>query len=343
MKKQSMSSFLTRISVTSAGREISLPVQTAPADVPLAKSPHHWAVLLAGGDGTRLQRLTNRIAGDSRPKQFCRIFGGKSLLDQARERLRPLFREDRTMFVVTSAHEEFYRENLFDVDFPRLIVQPVNRGTGVAIAMALFRILQSDPDAIMAFFPSDHYYSDHAAFASTVESAIRFAEIHPDSLILLGAEPRYPEVEYGWIEPGSSVLTASRPSLMRVSRFWEKPPIEKARELLSAGCLWNTFVGVGSAKAFLPLFCSTVPATVAKIVHALSCDDLEGIYANLNTVDFSRDVLRSEPHRLLVLPDAGSGWTDFGSPRRVIDTLVQNQIEPEWLREMNVSDSQVAR
>ena len=182
-----MSSFLTRISVTSAGREISLPVQTAPADVPLAKSPHHWAVLLAGGDGTRLQRLTNRIAGDSRPKQFCRIFGGKSLLDQARERLRPLFREDRTMFVVTSAHEEFYRENLFDVDFPRLIVQPVNRGTGVAIAMALFRILQSDPDAIMAFFPSDHYYFDHAAFASTVESAIRFAEIHPDSLILLGA------------------------------------------------------------------------------------------------------------------------------------------------------------
>lgn len=247
------------------------------------------------------------------------------------------------MFVVTSAHEEFYTENLFDVDSSRLVVQPVNRGTGVAIAIALLRVLQSDPGAIMAFFPSDHYYSDHAAFASTVESAIRFAEMHPDSLILLGAEPRYPEVEYGWIEPGPSVLTGAHQSLFRVSRFWEKPPLTKACELLSSGCLWNTFVGVGSANAFLQLLCSTVPATVAKIEGALSCNDLKGIYDDLNTVDFSRDVLRSEPHRLLVVPDAGSGWADFGSPGRVIDTLVQNQIEPEWLHEMNGAYTQVAR
>ncbi len=211
MKNRTMPSYLTRTGVTSAGREVSRPVHMAPPCVSLAKSLHCWAVLLAGGDGTRLQRLTHRIAGDSRPKQFCRIFGGKSLLDQARERLRPLFRQDRTMFVVTSAHEEFYTENLFDVDSSRLVVQPVNRGTGVAIAIALLRVLQSDPGAIMAFFPSDRYYSDHAAFASTVESAIRFAEMHPDSLILLGAEPRYPEVEYGWIEPGPSVLTGAHP------------------------------------------------------------------------------------------------------------------------------------
>jgi mannose-1-phosphate guanylyltransferase len=195
----------------------------------------------------------------------------------------------------------------------------------------------------MAFFPSDHYYSDHAAFASTVESAIRFAEMHPDSLILLGAEPRYPEVEYGWIEPGPPVLTEGHPSLLRVSRFWEKPPLKKACELLSTGCLWNTFVGVGSANAFLQLLCSTVPATVAKIVGTLFRDDIGGIYDSLNTVDFSRDVLTSESHRLLVVPDARSGWPDFGSPRCVIDTLVQNKIEPEWLREMNGSDTQVAR
>ncbi len=66
-------------------------------------------------------------------------------------------------------------------------------------------------------------------------------------------------------------------------------------------------------------------------------------YDDLTTVDFSRDVLSSEPHRLLVVPDAGSGWADFGSPRRVIDTLAQNQIEPEWLRKMNGFDMQVAR
>ncbi len=169
MKKQPMLSYLTRANVTSAGPEVSCPVHMATPHFSLAKSPHRWAVLLAGGDGKRLQGLTHRIAGDSRPKQFCRIFGGKSLLDQARERIRPVFREDRTMFVVTSVHEEFYGENLFDVDASRLVVQPVNRGPGVAIARALLSVVQSDADAILAFFPSDHYYSDNAAFASTVE------------------------------------------------------------------------------------------------------------------------------------------------------------------------------
>ncbi len=87
---------------------------------------------------------------------------------------------------------------------------------------------------------------------------MRFSELHLDSLILLGAEPRYPEVEYGWIEPGPLIATGGRHSLFMVSRFWEKPPLKRAIELQSAGCLWNTFVSVGSANAFLQLLCSTV-------------------------------------------------------------------------------------
>ena len=64
-----------------------------------------WAVILAGGDGTRLQKLTSKIAGDSRPKQFCRIFGNKSLLGHTRERLRPIFRETRTVvYEIAAAH-----------------------------------------------------------------------------------------------------------------------------------------------------------------------------------------------------------------------------------------------
>lgn len=134
-----------------------------------------WAVILAGGDGTRLQKLTSKIAGDSRPKQFCRIFGNKSLLSHTRERLRPVFRESRTMFVVTKAHEEFYNDELSDAPGSNLVVQPANRGTGVAIATAVLQILQHDPDGIVAFFPSDHYFADDAGFQATVGSAITLA------------------------------------------------------------------------------------------------------------------------------------------------------------------------
>ena len=67
-------------------------------------APHVWAVLLAGGDGTRLRSLTQKITSNARPKQFCRLFGDKSLLVPTQERLQPLFRRDRMMFVISPGH-----------------------------------------------------------------------------------------------------------------------------------------------------------------------------------------------------------------------------------------------
>jgi mannose-1-phosphate guanylyltransferase len=295
-------------------------------------SQHLWAVLLAGGDGFRLRDLTLRIAGDSRPKQFCRIVGGKTLLSQTQARIEPLFLSDRHLFVVTRAHERYYREDLTNVDNSCVIAQPLNRGTGVAIAVALIHVLQRDPDAVLAFFPCDHYYSDNDSFRLTIRSAVTGAEQYPESIIIVGAEAEYAEIEYGWIEPGSAVSQARFGPLRRVNRFWEKPGLPQARALLRQGCLWNTFVTVGRASTFFELLCSQVPEVVLSIRRALVDSDLKPAYELLPAVDFSRDILARQPHRLLVLPDGSSGWADLGSPARVVDTLTRNGIEPEWFR-----------
>jgi len=106
---------------------------------------------------------------------------------------------------VTRAHERWYRQDLEDVDSSRLLVQPRNRGTGVAIALGILRVLQEDPQATGAFLPSDHHYSDEDAFVTELRSAKDLSETFPDSIVLLGAKDTHPEVEYGWIEPGSSI------------------------------------------------------------------------------------------------------------------------------------------
>lgn len=292
---------------------------------------HSWAVVLAGGDGTRLQGLTRMICGDERPKQFCPIFGDKSLLAHTRERLDPLFRRDRTVCIVTRSHEDFYRHELADTDCSRIIVQPLNRGTGVAMAVALLRILQLDPEAMVALFPADHYYSDQGAFASAVGSALHLAQEYPHSLILIGAEAHYPEIEYGWIEPGRTIVDSHRARLQRVNRFWEKPFLRRAQTLLRRGCLWNTFVTFGWAGAFLELLETTVPQVLRHLEAAVGGLGLDGVYRQIRAVDLSRDVLARQPRRLLVLRDAASGWADFGNPARVIDTLVRDGIEPPWL------------
>jgi mannose-1-phosphate guanylyltransferase len=166
---------------------------------------HEWAVILAGGDGTRLRELSYEVSGDRRPKQFCAFFGGKSLLAHTRERLQPLFLDENTLFVLNRAHQIYYWRELSDVPLRQKLVQPSNRGTAPAIALALLEILQRDPDATIALFPSDHHYLEASIFQATVDRALRLAKNYEDQVLIVGAPATYPEVEYGWIQPGLSV------------------------------------------------------------------------------------------------------------------------------------------
>jgi mannose-1-phosphate guanylyltransferase len=294
-------------------------------------------VLLAGGDGNRLRDLTVKIAGDDRPKQFCPIVGARSLLRQTRDRLDPLFSGDRQVFVVSCKHERYYSKELADAKDSLVIAQPMNRGTAVGIFAALAQIMQADPDAIVGFFPCDHHYSDDESFRSIVRSATWSAEQFPGSLIIVGAQATYAETEYGWIEPGSPLLETQAKLLGRVNRFWEKPALPQAQALLKSGCLWNTFVTIGSAATFLELVCCEVPNVVLSLTRALADNDLVSTYKRLPNVDFSRDILAHQADRLLVLRDSGSGWVDLGSTDRVLGLLAKNVNQPAWFRQSKSS------
>ena len=93
-----------------------------------------------------------------------------------------------------------------------------------------------------------------------VASAFDLAETNAQSVILLGAAATHPEIEYGWIEPSATVTSPSGDGLRRVKRFWEKPSYQIAQSLLDRGCLWNTFVMVGCAGAFLGMIRNASPA-----------------------------------------------------------------------------------
>jgi mannose-1-phosphate guanylyltransferase len=282
---------------------------------------HEWAVILAGGDGTRLRELSHKVSGDRRPKQFCEFFGGKSLLAHTRDRLQPLFLYENTFFVLNHAHRAYYQRELADVPSSQKLVQPLSHGTAPAIALAVLEIMGRDPDCTIAFFPSDHHYRENSIFQATIDRALQLATICGDRLLIIGAPATYPEVEYGWIQPRPIFPQSRLNALQYVSRFWEKPNLVEARALQKSGCLWNTFVMVGSGAAFLGLLGATVPHLLAAIGDWFSAPDLDRIYREIEPIDFSREVLSAAPERLLVLCDGPSGWTDFGSPQRAMDVL----------------------
>src|SRR6266540_2640641 len=104
-----------------------------------------WAVILAGGDGTRLRSMTRAIAGDDRPKQFCPIVGGRTLLDQTRDRVALSVPSDKTLIVVTEKHKRFYQSLNAMAPKELLVEQPNNKGTAPAIVYALMRVAQNSP------------------------------------------------------------------------------------------------------------------------------------------------------------------------------------------------------
>jgi mannose-1-phosphate guanylyltransferase len=282
--------------------------------VPEAKI-RRWAVILAGGFGARLQPLTRRLFGDSRPKQFCKLFGGRTLLGHTQNRLAPVIPQGRMMYVVVKAHASYYQEELAGVESSHVLVQPTAKGTTAAIAYSLARIAAIDPDAIAGFFPADHYFSDETAFSVAVDRAYGIAHRCGDKILLLGAQPERPEVEYGWIEPGASINSVSRDSAFRVNRFWEKPSLEVARGLLDLGCLWNTFIMLGRVRTFLDLLSQSVPGVFRAFQPRF---DVDQVYHRLAPGDFSRQVLSALPDRLAVLRLDNVGWSDLGTPERVM-------------------------
>jgi mannose-1-phosphate guanylyltransferase len=289
---------------------------------PSVDTEARWAVMLAGGDGTRLRSVTRRIAGDERPKQFCRLLGETTMLDQARGRAALVVQPERTLFVLAKTHERFYRPLLTDVRSGNLVVQHANRGTAPAILYALLRIAVQEPDARVVVLPSDHYVSHDVGFMHHVDAAFWALARWPELTILLGITPDRPEVQYGWIEPGQAL--SDSPSLYRIGRFWEKPAPRVALAVWGRGALWNSFVMVARATSLLALMERATPS----LYRAFSeCTDALGtpaepevfqrLYSRIAPMDFSRGVLAEDRADLAVLPVSGIGWSDVGDPERL--------------------------
>jgi len=298
-------------------------------------SENEWAVILAGGDGVRLRSLTRKIAGDERPKQFCSVLGKRTLLEETQRRAALELPPGRTLYVVNRMHEPYYAPILSDQPPANLVIQPRNRGTAPAILYSLLRIAAVNPEALVAFFPSDHYISNNERFMSHIRVALDATRRRPDLIILLGLDPESPEVEYGWIEPAEVIPGHAR--VRRVRRFWEKPDRRLAQVLQLRGCLWNSFVMVASARALLEIIESAIPElyrSLARVTPHLGTGgeskEINRIYAPMEETNFSHQVLALRPERLAVVKVTGVRWNDLGEPKRVMASLNMAGVRPRW-------------
>jgi mannose-1-phosphate guanylyltransferase len=307
-----------------------------------------WSVILAGGEGSRLRPLTRLISGDDRPKQFCPIIGDYSLLEKTRRRVTRSVPGDQVVVSLCETHREFF-EKEYGVDPSLRIVQPCNKGTAPPIIHGLLSIERADPDAVVAVMPCDHHYANEDAFSSALESAFEAARQRGDSIVLMGAQPDYPETEYGWIELGAPEDAGSKTDLYAVRAFQEKPSIETAGRLFHLGCLWNTFVMVGRARAFRRAVLKTLPALAKRLAASELWDGSETqihpkVYESIPELSFSSVVLEATVECLRVMRLENTGWTDLGNPVRAEQAAAQHggDMLLRWIRKWRLEQKEAA-
>lgn len=298
-----------------------------------------WVVVLAGGQGTRLQEFIQRVLRSDRPKQFCRIVGTRSMLRHTWDRARGLVPDTRIVTVITAGQERYLSDEARDGIPGRVLVQPRNRETAPGLLLPLLWIARRTPHATVVVFPADHFIWEEARFLEIVRSAMAVGRRFPDHVVLLGMEAHAPETSYGWIAPGRSVVEESgHDVLFQVDGFWEKPSPERAMALQAAGCFWNSLVMAGSLGAFLGVIEAHLPEPVTILRDASARFDTPAervatilAYQQLRATNLSRDVLEPGRANLLVRAARGVTWCDWGDPERILRTIHQFDRQPSWL------------
>lgn len=280
-----------------------------------------WVIVLAGGEGTRLRRVTTDRFGNSVPKQYCSLAGGESLLGQTLRRAAVLAGPERVLTVVAHQHRRFWRA-LKSVHPGNVLVQPRNCGTAVGILLPVVEALRRDPGARVVLLPSDHYIEQEEVVAAAIGRSFASLDDEPGAVVMLGIRPTHGDPELGYITCQERRGSVS-PAL--VSGFVEKPEEPRARALAEQGALWNTFILVARAHTLAELIEECVAGAADALRTALEHDDqqhaLARVYRHLPTLDFSHDVLVHRAERLRVMPVDDCGWSDLGTPGRVAACL----------------------
>lgn len=272
-------------------------------------------VILCGGSGTRLWPLSR----ESFPKQFVPLINGQSLLDLTIGRVKSL---SAPICVTNEEHRFFVQELLKKISNnsrASILLEPAGRNTAAAMASAAFMPGVADSDLLL-FLPSDHFVPDIDAFTSTMHSGIKAA--CSGYIVTFGVQPSFPSTAYGYIQQGSQLsnLGGGAQSTYAVKRFVEKPPTDKAQEMLLSGdYLWNAGIFLcqaGVLKSALNQHASDI-LTSSQI--SMQSAQVDGDFVRPNKEAFL--ACRSESidyavmehfDKVAVIPFKGA-WSDVGS------------------------------
>jgi len=273
---------------------------------------HLFVLILAGGGGTRLWPQSR----DKSPKQFLKLFNGKSLFQHALERAFALTSPENIFISTSEKYTKIIHQEAKKIPAENIIPEPVRRDTALAEGVGAAYIYHRDPDAVICNFCSDHLIGPLSFFTRQMGKVVKIAE-ETKQFVAVGITPAFPNTGMGHIRARKPWTSESEDVLIG-EKFVEKPPLELAEKYTESGeYYWNAHLFVWKAKVFLDLLKLHAPKTYAfipKILASIGTEEeksvLQHAYQMAPTV--ATDYAVAEKLKKFVCVPAKFNWSDVG-------------------------------
>lgn len=283
---------------------------------------HYYAVIMAGGGGTRLWPLSRQ----AKPKQMLQLNGKQTLFQMAVDRLEGLFAPDHIYVVTVASQAAQLQEQSPQIPAENFLLEPMPRGTASVVGLAAVALRQRDPDAVMAVLTADHFIMNEAGFRDALSAAFDLSQ--ENYLVTLGIKPTFASTGYGYIQRGDRLGEYRGREAFRVLKFREKPNQEQAEIFLRQGDHdWNSGMFIWRVDRILEEFQRYMPelmTSLTTIDQAWNGSDRAGVIQSIwptiqvQTIDYG---IMEKAEQVATLPAGDLGWNDVGSWDSLFEVL----------------------
>lgn len=279
---------------------------------------HTYALILAGGGGTRLWPKSR----EKTPKQFLKLVGDETMMQLSAARINQLVPWERIIVITNELYRSEVERQLPNVPKTHILTEPKKRDTALAMLVGALFAKQLDPEAVVINCASDHTLINEAEFVRVMRAAATVAN-DGQNLVTVGITPTRPATGFGYIRIGQEINRVERDlAVFSVDSFTEKPNAATAQAFISTGkYFWNANMYVWKVATLLEAFQEHNPELYSKTLSLQSTSptdfnaQLADIYGDAPTI--SIDYAISEKAKNLVLIPGDFGWNDVGDWRVV--------------------------
>lgn len=275
---------------------------------------HFYALIMAGGGGTRLWPLSRK----AHPKQMLPLVDDEqSMFQLTVRRLQPLLGPERVFVVTGQDLVDKLRADVPEIPADNYIIEPYGRNSGPAAALGSMVITERDPEAIIATLSADHFIANTERFRAVLSAAAEVAT--QQKIVTLGITPSRPAVEFGYIKRGEQFGSFNGFDCYRADDFTEKPDLENAIRFLSSGMYgWNSGMFIWSGQYILDEYKRQQPAIHTPLMgirDALDTVDspaqLKAQWDVMPSISLDYAIMEHAPEIAVIPVDIG--WSDIGS------------------------------